>query len=113
MDDLQPSYGQPLPRENWDYALSTTRAQVEELSSRVEQLEHRLAQANFQVSQASKRPNLGIRIFLYSAGILLVFMAIILLVQSFGWLPTIARTTIWALVLLAIGAGILAGIRSR
>jgi hypothetical protein len=58
-------------------------------------------------------PNLGITIFLYVAGILLVMMAVVLLLQSFGVLTTIPRSAIWALVLLAIGSGILAGIRRR
>jgi hypothetical protein len=57
--------------------------------------------------------NLGIRIFLYVAGILLVMMAIVLLLQAFGFLTNIPREAIWALVLLAIGAGILSALRNR
>ncbi len=60
-----------------------------------------------------RSPNLGITIFLYIAGILLVMMAIVLLLQAFGVLTSIPRAAIWALVLLAIGSGILAGIRSQ
>lgn len=60
-----------------------------------------------------RSPNLAITIFLYIAGILLVMMAIILLLQAFGWLSQIPKEAIWALVLLAIGSGILAGVRSR
>jgi hypothetical protein len=58
-----------------------------------------------------RSPNLAIMIFLYIAGILLVMMAIVLLLQAFGVLTN--RAAIAALVLLAIGSGILAGIRSR
>jgi len=61
----------------------------------------------------SRSPNLAIRIFLYCAGILLVCMAVVLLLQSFGVLTNIPREAIIALVLLSIGSGILAGIRSR
>ncbi|MBD2465643.1 hypothetical protein H6G89_32130 [Oscillatoria sp. FACHB-1407] len=60
-----------------------------------------------------RSPNLAIMIFLYIAGILLVMMAIVLLLQAFGVLTNIPRAAIGALVLLAIGSGILAGIRSR
>jgi hypothetical protein len=59
----------------------------------------------------SRSPNLAITIFLYTAGILLVLMALVLLLQAFG--VVIPKEAIWALVLLAIGAGILRGIRSR
>jgi hypothetical protein len=56
-------------------------------------------------------PNLGVTIFLYIAGILLVMMAIVLMLQSFG--VRVPEPAIWAVVLLSIGAGILAGIRNR
>lgn len=58
-------------------------------------------------------PNLGVRIFLYVAGILFVMLAIVLLLQAFGLLTNIPRAAIWALVLLAIGFGILSGLRNR
>jgi hypothetical protein len=57
-----------------------------------------------------RSPNLALTIFLYIAGILLVFMAAVLLIQAFAKV-TIPVTAIWALVLLAIGSGILAGLR--
>lgn len=60
----------------------------------------------------SRPPNLGVTIFLYIAGILLVILAIVLLLQAFG-VFTFPKEAIWALVLLAIGSGILAGIRRR
>jgi hypothetical protein len=58
-------------------------------------------------------PNLGITIFLYIAGILLVILAVVLLLQATGVLKTISKEVIWALVLLGVGAGILAGVSSR
>lgn len=61
----------------------------------------------------SGRPNLGVTIFLYIFGILLVIMAILLLLQAFGILTNIPRPAVVALVLLAIGAGILAGVQAR
>ncbi|MBE9177649.1 hypothetical protein IQ268_03530 [Oculatella sp. LEGE 06141] len=61
----------------------------------------------------NRSPNLGITIFLYISGILLVILAIVLLLQAFGVLTNIPRAAIWALVLLAVGSGILAGVRSR
>lgn len=57
-----------------------------------------------------RSPNLALTIFLYIAGILLVFMAGVLFIQAFAKVP-IPREAIMALVLLAIGAGILAGVR--
>ncbi|MDG2615963.1 hypothetical protein P7L53_06860 [Thermoleptolyngbya sichuanensis XZ-Cy5] len=60
-----------------------------------------------------RSPNLAITIFLYVAGILLVMMAILLLLQAFGLLTEIPREAVYALVLLAIGSGILAGVRRR
>ncbi len=60
-----------------------------------------------------RSPNLAITIFLYVAGILLVLMAVLLLLQSFGLLTEIPREAVYALVLLAIGSGILAGVRTR
>ncbi len=58
-----------------------------------------------------RSPNLAITIFLYVVGILLVMMAIVLLLQAFG--TRIPREAVGALVLLAIGSGILAGVRSK
>lgn len=57
-----------------------------------------------------RSPNLAITIFLYVFGILLVVIAVILLLQAFG--VTIPSPAIWALVLMAIGLGVLAGINS-
>lgn len=67
----------------------------------------------FGVNDVGRSPNLAILIFLYVAGILLVMMAIVLLLQAFGVLRDVPPQAIWALVLLAIGSGILAGVRSR
>ncbi|GAB4458742.1 MAG: hypothetical protein OHK0037_03020 [Elainellaceae cyanobacterium] len=60
-----------------------------------------------------RSPNLAVTIFLYVAGILLVMMAVLLLLQSFGLLTEIPKEAVYALVLLAIGSGILAGVRRR
>lgn len=60
-----------------------------------------------------RSPNLAITIFLYIAGILLVMMAVLLLLQSFGLLTEVPKEAVYALVLLAIGSGILAGVRRR
>lgn len=57
----------------------------------------------------SRRPNLAITTFLYVAGSLLVVLAIVLLLQAFNILQ-FNQEAIWALALLAIGAGILAAV---
>ncbi|MBW4652171.1 MAG: hypothetical protein KME20_03830 [Kaiparowitsia implicata GSE-PSE-MK54-09C] len=59
-----------------------------------------------------RTPNLAITIFLFIMGFMLVIMAALLLLQAFTEIA-VPREAIWALVLLAIGAGILAGIRRR
>lgn len=46
-------------------------------------------------------------------GTLLIILAVLLLLQAFGVLPNIPQSALWALVLLSVGSGILAGIRSR
>jgi uncharacterized membrane protein len=56
---------------------------------------------------------LGLSIFLYAAGMLLILMAGIMLVQAFGWIKNVPETVIYALVLLSIGAGIMMGLRNR
>ncbi len=56
-------------------------------------------------------PNLAITIFLYVFGILMVVLAVILLLQAYNVM--IPRPAVWAMVLLAIGLGVLAGVRSR
>lgn len=60
----------------------------------------------------SRPPNLGLSIFLYIAGILLVILAIVLLLKAFGIL-SFPQEAIWALVLLAVGSGILSAIGRR
>ncbi|MCU0567893.1 MAG: hypothetical protein MUF49_14995 [Oculatellaceae cyanobacterium Prado106] len=59
-----------------------------------------------------RSPNLAVTIFLYIAGILLVLMAAVMLIQTFAKV-SVPPQAIQALVLLGIGSGILAGIRSR
>lgn len=57
-------------------------------------------------------PNLAIRILLSIAGVVLVLAAIILLLRGLGWVGQIPDYVLWSLVLLAIGVGILGGIRN-
>ncbi len=52
------------------------------------------------------------RIILYIFGISLIFAAIIIILKGAGILPAIPGFVIWALILIAIGAGILGGINS-
>lgn len=63
------------------------------------------------LKSVNRSPNFGVTIFLYVVGTLLVFMAIVLLLQAFG--VVVPQPAIYALVLLAIGFGILAAIRRR
>jgi uncharacterized protein (DUF983 family) len=56
--------------------------------------------------------NLVVRIILHIVGILLVMMAILILLKGLGLLLTIPDYVIWALVLLALGTGIIGGLRS-
>lgn len=60
----------------------------------------------------NRPPNLPVTIFLYIAGILLVILAIVLLLQAFGVIQ-FPQEALWGLVLLAIGAGILSAIGRR
>lgn len=55
--------------------------------------------------------NLFVTIFLYIVGILLVMMAVLILLKGLGFVPTIPEYVVWALVLLAIGLGILGGLQ--
>ncbi|MDX2231059.1 MAG: hypothetical protein NW220_15575 [Leptolyngbyaceae cyanobacterium bins.349] len=56
--------------------------------------------------------NLFIQIILYTLGILLVMMAVLILLKGVGLVPTIPEYVVWALVLLALGTGIIGGLRS-
>ncbi|MDX2239551.1 MAG: hypothetical protein NW224_02600 [Leptolyngbyaceae cyanobacterium bins.302] len=56
--------------------------------------------------------NLALRIVLHIVGILLVMMAILILLKGLGLLPTIPEYVVWALILLALGTGIIGGLRS-
>lgn len=55
--------------------------------------------------------SLVITIILYTLGILLVMMAILILLKGLGVLTAIPDYVVWALVLLAFGIGILGGLR--
>ncbi|MGC1305806.1 MAG: hypothetical protein WA885_01155 [Phormidesmis sp.] len=60
-----------------------------------------------------RRPNLITTIGLYTGGLLLVVFAILLLLQAIGLIPAVSNTVYIALVLLAVGCGLLYGIGSR
>ena len=60
-----------------------------------------------------RKPNLITTIGLYSGGLLLVAFAVLLLLQATGIIPAVSTTVYVALVLLAIGCGLLYGIGSR
>ncbi len=57
-------------------------------------------------------PNILVAILLYIVGILLVMMAVLILLKGLGWLTRIPDYVMWSLVLLALGGGILGGLRS-
>lgn len=50
---------------------------------------------------------------LYVGGLLLILFAVLLLLQAIGLLSNIPTTVYFALVLLAVGCGLLYGIGSR
>jgi hypothetical protein len=54
----------------------------------------------------------GIAIFLYIIGIMLVLMAVLIVLKGLGVLTTLPNYVIWALLLLSVGMGILGGLRS-
>ncbi|MBW4690644.1 MAG: hypothetical protein KME27_02630 [Lyngbya sp. HA4199-MV5] len=56
--------------------------------------------------------NVGIAIFLYIIGIMLVLMAVLIVLKGLGVLTTLPNYVIWALLLLSVGMGILGGLRS-
>ena len=58
-------------------------------------------------------PNMITTIGLYTGGLLLVIFAILLLLQAFGVVPAVSNTVYIALILLAIGCGLLYGIGNR
>lgn len=51
-------------------------------------------------------------IVLNIVGVMLVMGAIILLMRGFGWIKQIPEYVVWAMLLLALGVGILGGIRT-
>lgn len=50
---------------------------------------------------------------LYAGGLLLVLFAVLLLLQATGVIPAVSNTVYVALVLLAVGCGLLYGIGNR
>lgn len=61
----------------------------------------------------SRKPNLIITISLYTVGILFVIFAALLLLQSAGIVPAVSNLVYVALVLLAVGCGLLYGVTNR
>ena len=59
------------------------------------------------------RPNMVTTIGLYTGGLLLVIFAVLLLLQAFGVVPAVSNTVYIALILLAVGCGLLYGIGNR
>ncbi|MGB3292979.1 MAG: hypothetical protein WBB01_08340 [Phormidesmis sp.] len=60
-----------------------------------------------------RKPNLITTIGLYTGGVLLVVFAALLLLQATGLIPAVSNTVYLALILLAVGCGLLYGIGSR
>ncbi len=61
----------------------------------------------------TRPPNLILTIVLYILGILLVMMAVLILLKGLGLVRTVPDYMVWAMVLSAIGAGIIGAVRSR
>lgn len=59
-----------------------------------------------------RKSNTTVTILLATAGIALVAVAVIILLKGFGVITAIPNFVIWALALLILGIGILAGLRS-
>jgi len=57
--------------------------------------------------------HLVVRIILYIVGISLVLLAVLIVLKGVGLLPTIPEYVAWALVLFALGAGIIGGLRNN
>lgn len=60
----------------------------------------------------NRPPNLFVNILLYTLGVFLVMAAVLLVLRGVGWLAQIPDYVIGAMILLAIGVGILGGLRS-
>ena len=56
--------------------------------------------------------NVGVSIILYIIGIMLVLTAVLIVLKGIGVLTTLPNYVIWALLLLAVGMGILGGLRN-
>ena len=61
----------------------------------------------------NRPPNMITSISLYTGGLLLIIFAILLLLQAFGVVPAVSNTVYIALVLLAVGCGLLYGLGNR
>lgn len=56
--------------------------------------------------------NVGVSIILHIIGIMLVLTAALIVLKGIGVLTTLPNYVIWALLLLAVGMGILGGLRN-
>lgn len=60
----------------------------------------------------SPRPKTGTAVFLYTIGLALVTIAVLVILNGMGILSSIPSYVYWALILLVIGCGLLGGINS-
>lgn len=60
---------------------------------------------------SNKQPNLVTTIVLYITGIFLIIVAVLLILQAIGIVSNIPNTVYLALLLFAIGSGLLYGIK--
>lgn len=60
----------------------------------------------------SPKPKAGTSIFLFTLGIALIIVAVIILLKGLGILPALPNYVLWALGLLAVGIGIIGGLRT-
>lgn len=61
---------------------------------------------------ANNSNNLVLMIILNALGIMLVMGAALLVLRGLGWINQIPNYVIWAMLLLALGVGILGGLRT-
>ncbi|MEB3278955.1 MAG: hypothetical protein VKK42_08570 [Lyngbya sp.] len=61
----------------------------------------------------SRSPKTGTKIVLFTVGIALIIIAVIVVLRGLGILSAIPDFIIWALVLLTLGIGIIGGLVSQ
>lgn len=70
------------------------------------------SQTHWLLAMRGDSNNLVIMIVLNIVGVMLVMGAGILILRGLGWIQQIPDYVVWALLLLALGVGILGGIRT-